>query len=310
MCMVSEGEYPRDMQEALGQFGRDAEQIIGRDSQFVKSVRSRKAPTSIYHYTGNAGLKGILERGTLWLSDISSLNDPSELRHGFEIAIRELEKMVADGPPESREFAKDLRSESIRKKIREAADFFICSFSLCGDDLGQWRAYADNGSGFALEFDADALEREFTRDEDHAASFHLTYNDVELAGLDHQIIEKMLNLAQVPNFKDDLSIAFMAYATTAAIFFKHMAYKNEMEYRFLETYSVGATPSVNWRARRNSLIRYREFDWRSAVPGALKKIIVGPADRKKAFQFASKCLRQYSESGNVQIDCSSIPYRA
>jgi Protein of unknown function (DUF2971) len=308
--MESNDEYPREMAEALGQFGRDAEQIIGLDSPFVKSLTSRKAPASIYHYTGDAGLKGILERGTLWLSDISSLNDPSELRHGFEIAIRELEKMVAGGPPESREFAKDLRSERIRKKIQEAADFFICSFSLCGDDLGQWRAYADNGCGFALEFDADALEREFTRNEDHAASFHLTYNDAELAGLDRQIIEKMLHLAQVPSCKDDLSLAFMVYATTAAIYFKHPAYKNEMEYRLLEAYSVGATPCVNWRSRRNSLIRYREFDWRSAVPGALKKIIVGPADRRNAFQFASKCLRQYPESGNVLIDCSPIPYRA
>jgi hypothetical protein len=308
--MVSEDGYPCEMKDALGQFGRDAEQIIGRDSPFVKSLTSQRAPASIYHFTNDAGLKGILERGTLWLSDISSLDDPSELKHGFEIAIRQLEKMVADGPPESREFAKALRSDDIRKKIRKAAGFFICSFSLCGDDLGQWRAYADNGRGFALEFDASALEREFTRDEDHAVSFPLTYCDAELAGLDRQITEKMLHLAQLPSCKDDLSIAFMAYAMTAAIFFKHMAYKNEMEYRFLETYSVGATPCVNWRARRNSLIRYREFDWRSAVSGALKRIIVGPADRKRAFQFASKCLRQYPKPGNVLIDCSPIPYRA
>ncbi|HEY1901605.1 MAG TPA: DUF2971 domain-containing protein [Terracidiphilus sp.] len=298
------------MQEALGHFGRDAEQIIGRDSPFVKSLTSQKAPTSIYHYTNDAGLKGILEYGTLWLSDISSLNDPSELNHGFEVAIRELKRMVADGPRESREFASGLECVDKKKIIQESADFFICSFSLCGDDLGQWRAYADNGRGFALEFDADALEREFTRDEEHDASFFLTYNDAELAGLDRQIIVKMLHLAQLPSYKNALSIDFMKYAATAAIFFKHMAYKNEMEYRFLETYSVGTTPCVNWRARRNSLIRYREFDWRSAVPGALKKIIVGPADQEKAFQFASECLRWYPKSGNVPITCSSIPYRA
>jgi hypothetical protein len=308
--MVSKDGYPREMQEALNQFGRDAEQIIGRESPFVKSLTSQKAPASIYHYTNDAGLKGILESGTLWLSDISSLNDPSELNHGFEIAIGELKRMVADGPHESREFASGLEFVDKRKIIHESADFFICSFSLCGDDLGQWRAYADNGRGFALEFDAGALEREFTRDEDHAVSFPLTYCDAELAGLDRQIIEKMLHLAQLPSCKDDLSIAFMAYATTAAIYFKHMAYKNELEYRFLETYSVGATPCVNQRVRRNSLNRYREFDWLSVVSGSLKKIIVGPADRKKAFQFASECLRLYPKSGNVPITCSPIPYRA
>jgi hypothetical protein len=235
------------------------------------------------------------------------------LKHCFEVAIRELKNMVVGGSPASERFANDL--EFVAERIRRSADlfrpadFFICSFSLSDDDLGQWRAYADDGRGFALEFDADALEREFTRDEEHAVSFPVTYDDDKLTEIDHEIIAKMLHLANLPSCKDDLSIAFMEYATNAAIFFKHMAYKNEREYRFLETYSMGATPCVNQRTRRNSLIRYREFDWRTAAPGALKKIIVGPADRKKAFHFASKCLRQYPESQNVLIDCSSVPYR-
>jgi hypothetical protein len=41
----------------------------------------------IYHYTNSAGLKGILESGNLWFSDIFGLNDPSELRHGLGCAI-------------------------------------------------------------------------------------------------------------------------------------------------------------------------------------------------------------------------------
>ncbi|MGA3262789.1 MAG: DUF2971 domain-containing protein [Terracidiphilus sp.] len=304
--MESKDEYPRDMQKALEKFRCEAEQIIGRDSPFVKSMTSQKPPVSIYHYTNDTGLKGILEHGTLWLSDISSLNDPSELKHGFEIAIKELEKMVADGPPESREFAKDLRSVDIKKKIHEAANFFICSFSLCGDDLGQWRAYADDGHGFVLEFDASALENEFAPD-----SFPLTYNDKKLAEIDRQIIAKMLHLSYLPTIKDNLSIAFMIYTTNAAIYFKHPAYKNEMEYRFLEAFSIDAQPCVNWKPRRYSLIKYREYDWRSIASGALKRIIVGPAaDQRKASQFAEKCLHLFPKYGNVPIDYSSIPYRS
>jgi hypothetical protein len=33
-------------------------------------------PPIIYHYTNDAGLRGILESGKLWLTDIFDLNDP------------------------------------------------------------------------------------------------------------------------------------------------------------------------------------------------------------------------------------------
>ena len=231
------------MQNLIEQFRTEAEQIIGPDSPFVKSLTSQKPPHRIYHYTNDVGLKGILESGKLWLTEISSLNDPSELNHGFGVAIKELKKMVANEPAESQNFAHDLELVAIRNTIHRSADFFICSFSLCGDDLGQWRAYADNGRGFALGFDAAALETATAPD-----SFPLTYDDVMLAEIDREIISKMLHLARLPELKNDLSIAFMTYVTNAAIFFKHPAYGNEMEYRFLETFSVDTQPSINSRA--------------------------------------------------------------
>jgi hypothetical protein len=308
--MASQDEYPRDIQDALDTFRCEAEQIIGPESPFVKSLTSQKPPDRIYHYTNDAGLKGILASGKLWLTDICSLNDPSELKHGFEIAIRELRKMVVGGSPASQNFANDLGfvAERIRRSadLFRPADFFVCSFSLSDDDLGQWRAYADDGRGFALEFETAGLETESAPD-----SFDLTYDDDKLAAIDRQIIAKILPFTQIPNYKDAFSIEFMAYATNAAIYFKHTAYENEKEYRFLETFSVDANPKVELRYRPYSVIRYRNFDWRSVAPGALKRILIGPAaDTKKATRFAQDCLEQFHPCAkNVQIDCSLIPYR-
>ncbi len=335
--MVFKDEYPRDMQKALEQFGCEAQQII---EAFVKTVSSRKRPDRIYHYTNDAGLKGILEHGTLWLTDICRLNDSSELDHGFKLGIKELERAVVGRPRECQEFSRILASvtddhethgaaQTEEHKIQGSAHYFVCSFSSCGDDLGQWRAYAANGSGFALGFDAAVLEDGFTHNrsaapnaEDHAVSFPITYKEAKLADLDRQIIEKMLGLISLPrgrNLKDDeitsftreLALSLMLQAAHAAIFFKHRAYKSEREYRFLETYSVDAPPEVKLRPRRNSLIRYREFDWRSVAPGALKEVIVGPADKKKGFQFARDCLDLFHpDAKNAQAFCSQIPFRA
>jgi hypothetical protein len=108
-------------------------------------------------------LKGILETGEIWLTDIFSLNDPSELRHGLSHALKILNTKAATGPPESKIFAKDFGAFTQQGGIQRSAHYFMCSFSSCGDDLGQWRAYADNGRGYALGFDGKGLEKAFDK---------------------------------------------------------------------------------------------------------------------------------------------------
>ena len=325
--MDSIPSYPQDMQDALDTFGRDAEQII---TSFRKKLDLQKQPPIIYHYTNDVGLRGILETGQLWLTDIFNLNDPSELNHGFTRAIEVLNRLVANRSSESKEFARRLTYLAEQKGIQDSAHFFVCSFSSCGDDLGQWRAYADNGRGYAVGFDAAALELGFVKgetaiansDASYAATFPITYKDAELAKIHQNIIEKMLGLISMPhgrNLQDgeiesyirDLSVSVMVHTMHAALFFKHEAYNNEKEHRFLEMYSAVAPPSnMKLRSRPYSLIKYKEFDWRSVASKALRQIVVGPAaDHKKASQFARDCLRSFHPE-TVPINCSVIPYRA
>lgn len=73
--------------------------------------------------------------------------------------------------------------------------YFICSFSSCGDDLGQWRAYADNGRGYALGFDGRVLENGYTRTATpNTEAFYVTYGDAVLDKTLDQIIEAYLRM--------------------------------------------------------------------------------------------------------------------
>jgi hypothetical protein len=312
------------MQDALDKFSREAEQII---ASFRKNLESQKPPPIIYHYTDAGGLRGILETGQLWLTDIFNLNDPSELSHGFSHGVKVLDSMVANGPPEGKVFAERLAGFAHQRGIQESAHFFVCSFTSWGDDLGQWRAYADNGRGYALGFDANALEKTFagigfTKDGiPNTFSFPITYKDAELAKIHRQIIESMLGLISLPrgrnlqgaainSYMTELSVWLMVHMLHAAVFFKHEGYYNEKEYRFLQMYMAGELPEMKRRARRCSLINYKEFDWKSGATGALKQIVVGPAaDREKARHFAEDCLRLFY-TGTATITHSDIPYRA
>ncbi|HLQ26942.1 MAG TPA: DUF2971 domain-containing protein [Acidiferrobacterales bacterium] len=313
---------PQDMIDALAEFNSTADQIV---ASFVQTVELQKPPQIIYHYTNDVGLKGILQTGQVWLTDIFNLNDPSELRHGFSHAVNILNSRAADGPPESKTFARHFGAFH-QGGLQGSAHYFVCSFSSCGDDLGQWRAYADNGRGYVLGFDTKGLENAFTKKDGAPIpdnhTFPVTYKDATLVDIHSQLIDNTFDLISLPSGKhlesasknaymQELSSLLSVHALTAAVLFKHEAYNNEREYRFLQVYRADLPPpEVKQRYRPYELVKYREFDWRRPGARALKQIVIGPAaDRSKTTQFAKDCLVAFHE-GDVEIGCSPIPYRA
>jgi hypothetical protein len=132
-----------DMMEAITRFDRQADDIV---RNLARTFDAEAPPSMIYHYTNDAGLRAILESGRLWLTDIFDLNDPSELRHSFTHAVESLGRWaetVSSDKPEATVFSRHFAEFRDRGGLQAAAHYFVCSFSCCGDELGQWRAYAD-----------------------------------------------------------------------------------------------------------------------------------------------------------------------
>lgn len=82
--------------------------------------------------------------------------------------------------------------------VERSAHFFVLSFSADGDDLDQWRAYADNGRGYALGFDGKMLEDAFIKRNGNPipnnSTYHVTYDENVLADIHRRIIDKMFHL--------------------------------------------------------------------------------------------------------------------
>jgi hypothetical protein len=74
----------KEFDDALENYDREAMKIL---ATFAKSLEAKEVPETIYHYTDDKGLKGILESGKIWVTDIFDLNDPSELLHGLSHAM-------------------------------------------------------------------------------------------------------------------------------------------------------------------------------------------------------------------------------
>jgi hypothetical protein len=86
--------------------------------------------------------------------------------------------------------------------IEDAGHFFICCFGTDGDDLGQWRSYAEDGHGFALGFDTGALEEAFMKSKGKRIgqqwSFRITYDDMELTQIQAALVDLVDQLTSLP----------------------------------------------------------------------------------------------------------------
>lgn len=117
----------------------------------------------LFFYCDLTGFKGVIEKQELWLSDIHCMNDSSEetmfLRCLSEVMKRKRDslsastKMHLKAKPSIDAFFTD-----IKEKYTDIA--FICCFADgLGDDLSQWRGYANDGKGMCIGFNKEYIQK-------------------------------------------------------------------------------------------------------------------------------------------------------
>jgi hypothetical protein len=317
---------PKDLQDVIVEFEQETDNIV---NSFCNKMDSATPPGIIYHYTDASGLQGILESGKIRLTDIFNLNDPSELKHGCEPMISMLKSAAERSGSSDLQLISKIFSDEINGLVERITHLFVCCFSHDGNDLGQWRAYGDNGRGYALGFDCHLLEQAFIESgRDINATFPITYVNGAVGEKNnlnemHQEIfsrfESHVTTIQNKQLTDDIANYFLTqlyrflYVTTlrTSVFFKHKAYINEKEYRFLHLHRSDSLDPFKYRSRPYSLVRYKEFDWKSSAGSALKEIVIGPAaDKVIANRFATDCMKNFfGTKEDVSIIHSGIPYR-
>ena len=139
----------------------------------------------VWHYTGSAGLLGILDVGpaeqfkerlklpfpigagavNLWFTDAQCLNDPQELIFGHDLlaaALREVQAVSTLDEQDEADLEEVLEwldnpvdpNTGARRTTKSGA--YVACFSRHADSLSQWRGYA-GGRGYTLGFDSNAI---------------------------------------------------------------------------------------------------------------------------------------------------------
>lgn len=297
---------------------RYKEETFARITSFLKS-KKEPAPDYIYHYTDKNGLYGILQSGNIWLSDIYQMNDPSEMRYGLTPVNDIADKLITGPNYQTREFGLHLKF-MIDNSIRSIVQFYIASFTQKENDLNQWRAYGDDGHGFALKFSGGALEKCFV-DKRNAlcATFLPKYSNKELVNIIAEnekelspLIKQLQSGYEWHNSLKQLINIFLIEMLMHSIFYKHEAYTEEKEYRFLIAQAdLTQNTTQNVKIHPVSGRVYTEFDWKTSAAGALQEVMIGPAADKDAEYWVEQCLKISGYARNsVKISRSEIPYRS
>jgi Protein of unknown function (DUF2971) len=320
----NQATHPPPLQAALNQY--EAWQNDYSKRQDTASTITEP----LYHYTDARGLRGIFESQQLWFTDYRHLNDPSEFRHGLKI-VRDIAGSLKQNAGDIKQFFLDQFIEILKPetfdKGEKGFEFYIASFSRDPNDLGQWRAYADNGRGFAIGFAPrmfEIVEKPPTGKPAEQIGI-VTYTREEANALQTPPIEKAAEVfltaaATNAGLVEKLEIdhpfmmgmihRLMGTVTSGSLRTKHLAYKHEQEVRLIIPGPAAMLSSyVKTRLRGSEIVPYIPQPWEARVPGNVAKIMIGPA----AVLDTERTLRKFLRTLGMEFDDisgSDIPYRA
>jgi len=298
---------------------------------YLRAAETRNQVTApLYHYTDAAGLEGIVKNQQLWFTSYTHLNDPSEITYGMRIAKELLSEIGQASDPRIGMFCNMVNDLFTHENMRGAFGFFIASFSMESDDLGQWRAYGDNGRGFALGLAPYlfAVEDKPYRSPHEnifvapvvygrqAAREHHTPAIEQAVRVVGDIIEHAPDLMADSNvgmpFFDEMGKMLIASQLIFnSLTIKHEAYQHEREVRLI---IIGEhkklMPYVSTRSRSGDIVPFIKSDMPIQAERSIAEIVVGPAASVGAVDGVCALLTRFNDAPESFVRRSSIPYRA
>lgn len=262
-------------------------------------MQKEKQPLSLFHYTDNFGLKGILENNDLHLTDFSFLNDPNELLSGLETTlettvgwyqeynkkiIRELRK-GNDVDENSKYLFLDKINEKLFNlfKHKQYLNFNIFSFSQKSDSLAQWKGYTDNGKGYCIGFDYNILKQILQYSPITVLS-KVIYEEIEKRNCIERFANSFFskdeifydNLVGDKIFFNEITDMYAFYFFMIMIFFKSEDFQEEEEWRLVlfKTLDVEGIHKSVLKTSRFGLSCYIDLELNNK--DILNEIIIGP----------------------------------
>lgn len=286
----------------------------------MKTLRYYDPPDGelLYHYCDAEALLAICTSKKMRFSDIFSMNDFMEMHWGYRVWEKAASALI---DTVGREFL-----DKIDEVFHNSGIFGLVvtsCFSLDGDVLSQWRAYADDGQGYAIGFNARDLIQLPTRPLRVLYDEDAQVQEVKKIVTTLHKVEKTADEQYGSDFREICHI--LAYDLAAL---KNPAFSEEKEVRLIHLldfnksnsslrltdaggYAFGKESegvSVQFRMKDNVPTPFIELDFTdNGNINPVKQVVMGP--RNDALPSAISIFLETTGIGSVDVKKSKASYR-
>jgi hypothetical protein len=238
------------------------------------SERLDDPPPLLFHYTGQAGLLGIVERAELWATKIQYMNDATEFGLALQMARFWLDEISKNTGLASEKAA----CTSLRQSLDGLEDINIFAICFCEkpDLLSQWRGYSGGDCGYAIAFDSSALAK--IADSERFSLGPCIYdqnvqNEIVREAIRHCIDDELgSSLARRRGFHGPLAdVLFRCGA-----FFKDKSFEEEREWRLVSPTIRYSNEKLRFRTGTSMITPFFALPIRGAGPLPIPYVVVGP----------------------------------
>jgi hypothetical protein len=239
----------------------------------VKNLFSYKPPSTLYHYTDQRGLLGILaarpEERFIRATQIQHLNDRNEAMHALGFATTTLRSWSEWWGKFDRDSDIPKRLEHIEASILAFKEVGIASFSSNGDLLSQWRAYGGSTGGYAIGFSGDDLHNLVAPDDVRLGQ--CIYEESRQKGVVVGLIREWSAYSGVGPVASAQTIALEWHRIAPLL--KHPAFEAEQEWRLITGPMTGDKERLGFREGRTMIVPYLNV---SLANVQIHEIVIGP----------------------------------
>lgn len=274
-------------------------------------------PEVLYHYTTQLGLLGIFKSNSIWATKIHYLNDASE----YLYTIRKADEYLCKRLKSETNSKTNDKIKCLIENLRciEQLNICVCSFSAHQDMLSQWRAYAEETSGFSIGFNVNHLQKQAKE-----AGFELVeciYDKEEQQNLIEGLLEETLNkdFNTVSCKRDENRPRTFIALRTGGDFrerisrlaprIKSNAFREETEWRLISTSGVSVF-NMKYRPGKSMITPYTEIELGEDKNSYLDSITIGPSPHSEQSKLAVRIvLAHWRAAHSVSVSASEASYR-
>jgi hypothetical protein len=281
--------------------------------------------TPLWHYTTGTSLISIFESKSFFSTQLSCLNDSTELRYASEhfrkaLQIRRTSITSTGLASQLLDGAIEYFVENTDLPIQVVVPHFVTCFTLKRDDLSQWRAYGNGENGYAIGFKSRYLWN--AKD---WALVRINYDDALHAVLALRAVDAMIQFFEegvkkyaptnLVTFGEEFFGAWDSAIVLLAPLIKNRAFKDEEECRIVKTCFPADTKELKFIQKATMMSRHlplqppagNAFDpYRLPID----EVMVGPCRHPQISQMTVDELLQQKGYPTGMVSISKIPYQS